>query len=156
MGPVLKPLLASDRGKHVTPRNAMVVLIMPSVACDASTGIAWPKELCFTLFQASSPDKQNVAIDSDISAMCCLQRCQQHHMTKRVISQLCISCLYLIYQIMPLMLLFASHDSNSSIPNSTGMSQTRYLSAHLPSCSPLCTLLMSMWVSPKIQNLQLL
>ena len=55
---------------HLDLRNKMVPLTMPSVLCDAHTGassITGPKELCHILFQLSSPNEQNDAIDDAAS-----------------------------------------------------------------------------------------
>ena len=55
---------------HLELANAMVPLTMPSVSCDAHTaasGITWPKESCDTLFQFSSPDEQDDAIDDAVT-----------------------------------------------------------------------------------------
>ena len=48
-----------------------------------------PKKPCSTLFQSSWPRK-NSAINKAISVMWCLHWCQEHHITKRVMSQLVI------------------------------------------------------------------
>ena len=48
---------------HVEVRNTMVVLMMPSVWYDTNTGITWLTESCHNLFQMSSPNEQNGAID---------------------------------------------------------------------------------------------
>ena len=78
---------------HVAPHfdhidQINVLLRMPSVLCDTNTGITWPKRSHWASFQPSQTNKLNGAIDNAISIMWCWHLCQQHHMTKRVMSYL--------------------------------------------------------------------
>ena len=72
---------------HLELTNALVVLMMTSVSCDANTHITQPKSHiapCFSHLHLA----KNGAADSVISIMFCSHCFQQDHMTKRVMSHI--------------------------------------------------------------------
>ena len=85
---------------HITPYfnhlnvTKMVPLTVPSVACAVHAGansVTWPKESYHTLFQLSSPNKQNGGIDDAVNITC--QECwyQWHHMTEKIMFHLTLT-----------------------------------------------------------------
>ena len=54
---------------NIALTNALVLLMMSSVSCDAIVGITWPKRSCCILFQSSRSSRQSGAIDNSISVI---------------------------------------------------------------------------------------
>ena len=73
---------------HLELWNAIVLMMIPSVSCEANTGIKWPMKSRCTLFQSSWSSKQNCAIDSAINVMWYSHWCHQHHLSKRFMPHL--------------------------------------------------------------------
>ena len=95
---VMPMLTSHDQKSHVSTcfnhldlANKMALLTMPSVSCDACTGVnsfTWPKESCHTLIQLSSSNKLNAAIDGAVSITWQQFWYFWHHMTGNVIFNL--------------------------------------------------------------------
>ena len=89
----------------------MVSLIMPFFSCDAGTdaNITWPKELCHTLFQLSSSNEQNVAMDDEVSITWQQSLYQWLHMTEKVMFHL--------------ILIIVPNDCNGTIDSTIGITK---------------------------------
>ena len=80
-------IVSNDWNRHIASNfdrfelaNTMMLLVISSVSCDGNTWhTTWLKKSCCTVFQSSWPNKQN-------GVAWCSHWCQQHHITKRVMS----------------------------------------------------------------------
>ena len=131
--------VSQDKKSHVTSnfdcldlRNVTVTLRMLTASCDANTnanGMTWPERSCDTSFWSSRHNECSVAINNAISTIWCWFCFQWCHMTKKIM----LHFILIILTILPLTMLFASHDADTRV---SGIIWPR------KSC---CTSLLSSW-----------
>ena len=54
---MIEKVMLACQFDHLELTNTIAVLMMLSVSCDTNSGITWPIEGCYTLFQSSWPNK---------------------------------------------------------------------------------------------------
>ena len=92
--------------------KATMLLMIPSVPCDANTGITSPKKSCFTLFQLSWLDKQNGAMNL-CHIMLGMVLIASHDQKNNVTP--CFMCVHLMNKMMLFMIHLASPGNNAGI-----------------------------------------